>query len=391
MAHAQGNVRSFVRGEGNYLIDADGRRIFDAVSSIWTTVHGHCHPAIVAAIARQAAVLDHATLLGARHPLAEELAARIAALTGLDHVLFAGDGASAVETALKLAVHYWQEQGEPQRTRFVHLVHAYHGDTAGAMSVSDIGVFKQRYGALTFETRAYDGCDSLEGDDLAAVIVEPIVQAAAGMRIVPREAYDAVRASRALLIVDEIATGFGRTGTMFAYEQLSIRADVLCLGKSLSGGTLPISATVVNKRIFDAFTGRYDESKQLFHGHSFAGNPITCAAALANLQLFSDEKTLDRLATLTGELAMHLELLRSHPNVVAVRNTGLMIGIEIDAQRIGAEDAPTPAWRVAAELYRRGYFTRPIGQTIQLVPPLSSTPDELAAFCRNLHDILDTR
>jgi adenosylmethionine-8-amino-7-oxononanoate aminotransferase len=161
MAHAQGNVRSFVRGEGNYLIDADGRRIFDAVSSIWTTVHGHCHPAIVAAIARQAALLDHATLLGATHPLAEELAARIAALTGLDRVLFAGDGASAVETALKLAVHYWQEQGEPQRTRFVHLVHAYHGDTAGAMSVSDIGAFKRRYGALTFETRAYEGCGSL--------------------------------------------------------------------------------------------------------------------------------------------------------------------------------------------------------------------------------------
>lgn len=389
MAHV-GNVRSFVRGEGNYLIDAQDHRIFDAVSSIWTTVHGHCHPQIVAAIARQAAILDHATLLGATHPLAEELAARIAALTRLDQVLFAGDGASAVEAALKIALHYWQERGEPQRTRFVHLVHAYHGDTAGAMSVSDIGAFKGRYGALTFETRTYDACGPLAGEDVAAVIVEPIVQAAAGMRIVPRGAYDAIHAAGALLIVDEIATGFGRTGTMLAHEQLSIRPDIVCLGKSLSGGTLPISATVVNKRVFDVFTGRHDDMKQLFHGHSFAGNPIACAAALANLQVFGEEKTLDRVAILTRELAGHLELLRLHPGVVEVRNCGLMIGIEIDREHVDAAEAPTPAWRVAGELYRRGYFTRPIGETIQLVPPLSSTPDELAGFCANLYDILDT-
>jgi adenosylmethionine-8-amino-7-oxononanoate aminotransferase len=381
--------RTFVRGEGNYLFDSSGRRLFDAVSSIWTTVHGHCHPAIVEAIARQASHLDHATLLGATNPVAEELAERLSALLGMDHAFFASDGASAVEAALKMALHYWQNAGQPRRTRFVRLIDAYHGDTSGAMSVSDIAVFKSRYGAVTFEAYPYDGDPAvLARDDVAAVIVEPIVQAAAGMRIVPPQRYAPLRGMPPLLIVDEIATGFGRTGTMFAHEQLDVRPDIVCVGKGMSGGTLPLSATVVRESIYDAFRGAHGDMKHFFHGHSFAGNPIACAAALANLDLFEVERTLERAALIIDALRPALEQLAANPAVRDVRYFGLMIGVEIDGEQIGKRDALSPAWRIADELYRRGHFTRPIGDVIQLVPPLSSTVEEVKRFTGDLHDVL---
>jgi adenosylmethionine-8-amino-7-oxononanoate aminotransferase len=381
--------RTFVRGIGNHLIDAHGRRIFDAVSSIWTTVHGHCHPHIVDAIARQAAQLDHSTLLGASNPVAEQLAERLAALLNLQYAFFAGDGASAIEAALKMALQFWRNAGEPQRTRFVHLVDAYHGDTAGAMSVSDIALFKTRYGPVTFETLAYAGdVSTLEGDDIAAVIVEPIVQAAAGMRIVAAERYQPLADMTPLLIVDEIATGFGRTGTMFAHEQLDLRPDIVCVGKGLSGGTLPLSATVVNERVYDAFRGPYGEMKHFFHGHSYAGNPIACAAALANLEIFETETTLAHVTDLAAIIQPQLARLRALHCVRETREAGLMIGVEIQPREIRAGDAPSPAWRVADDLYERGHFTRPIGDVIQFVPPLSSTQDEVRAFLGDLIELL---
>lgn len=374
--------RTFVRGEGNYLIDARGKRVFDAVSSIWTTIHGHCHPVIVGAIAQQAAQLDHATLLGASNPVAAELAARLAALLHMDYAFFASDGASAIEAALKMALHYWQNEGQPQRTRFVRLVDSYHGDTSGAMSLSDIAVFKSRYGALTFETLAYSGDTAvLERDDIAAIVVEPIVQAAAGMRMVPRERYATLRNLTPLLIVDEIATGFGRTGTMFAHEQLDLQPDIVCVGKGITGGALALSATMVRERVYNAFRGASSELKQLFHGHSYAGNPIACAAALANLDVFESERTLERAALLAYELQPSLERIARSPQVGEVRAAGLMIGIEIDA----------PAWEIANGLYERGHFTRPIGQVIQLVPPLSSTLEELQRFLTDLDELLAAR
>jgi adenosylmethionine-8-amino-7-oxononanoate aminotransferase len=381
--------RTFVRGEGNCLVDSRGRRVFDAVSSIWTTVHGHCHPYIVEAIAKQAAALDHATLLGASNPIAEELAERLAALLNLDYAFFSGDGASAVEAALKMALQYWRNAGEPQRTRFVHLIDSYHGDTAAAMSVSDIGVFKSRYGAVTFETLSYDGDVSvLEADDVAAVIVEPIVQAAAGMRIVPAARYEPLATMQPLLVVDEIATGFGRTGTMFAFEQLDLRPDIVCVGKGITGGTLALSATVVTERIFDAFRGPYGEMKQFFHGHSYAGNPIACAAALANLDLFEKETTIAHVMDLAATIQPQLARLRALDGVRETREAGLMIGIEIDERRVHSAGVVTPAWRIAERLYERGHFTRPIGDVIQLVPPLSSTQDELRSFLGDLIELL---
>lgn len=370
--------RTFVRGEGNYLYDASGRRVFDAVSSIWTTIHGHCRPEIVDAIARQAALLDHATALGATNPVAEELASRLCALAGLNYAFFASDGASAVEAALKIALQYWQNVGEPQRTRFVRMTDGYHGDTVGAMSVSDIAVFRDRFSCVTFETFAYpDAAAALARDDVAAVIVEPMVRAAAGMRVVPRSAYAALEGIAPLIVVDEIATGFGRTGTMFAFEQTPLRPDIVCLGKGITGGTLALSATLSSERVYDAFLAQPEEGRHFFHGHSYAGNPIACAAALASLDLFESDRTLERAATLAEAAARRLVALAAFPQVRATRQAGLMIGVETASAR-----------RVAAGLYERGHFTRPIGDVVQFVPPLSSQIDEIDAFFEALTEEL---
>ncbi len=308
-------------------------------------------------------------------------------LLNLDYTFFSGDGASAVEAALKMTLQYWRNAGESQRTRFVHLVDSYHGDTAGAMSVSDIALFKSNYRAVTFETLSYGDVHVLESADVAAVIVEPIVQAAAGMRIVPEAAYEPLRDLVPLLIVDEIATGFGRTGTMFAHQQLDLRPDIVCAGKGITGGTLALSATVVRDHVYDAFRGPSSEMKQFFHGHSYAGNPVACAAALANLDLFERETTLAHVTDVSAAIQPELARLRTHPAVRETREAGLMIGIELDNRHLRAEEAVTPAWRVANELYERGHFTRPIGDVIQLVPPLSSTLEELQNFLGDLGEL----
>ncbi|MHB8195926.1 MAG: aminotransferase family protein [Vulcanimicrobiaceae bacterium] len=376
------SARTFVRGVGVELEDARGARLFDATSSIWTTIHGHGHPAIVEAISRQAATLDHATTLGASNPPAEALAQRLCALTGLDHAFFSADGASAVEAALKMALQYWANLGEPERTRFVRFVDSYHGDTTGAMSLSDIGLFKAPFGAITFETLPYDAmARCLARDDVAAVFVEPLVQAAAGMRLVPIANYAALRGARKpLLVIDEIATGFGRTGTMFAYEQLGIRPDLLCVGKGLTGGTLALSATLVSERVYAAFLAQYRDGRHFFHGHSYAGNPIACAASLASLDLFQREDTLERARSLAAGFSPRLDRLRTHPSVRQVRAHGLMVGIELHAERLDARGAISAAWRVANQLYEQGHFTRPIGDVIQLVPPLISELATVEAF-----------
>jgi len=362
------------------LEDARGRRVYDAVSSIWTTIHGHCHPRIVEAIARQAATLDHATLLGATNPVAEELAERLCALAGMDRAFFASDGASAVEAAIKMALQYWQNAGQPHRTRFVRLSDAYHGDTIGAMSLSDIALFKSRFGSVTFETQRYDASAPL-GEDVAAVIVEPLVQASAGMRLVPKEAYERLKGLEALLVCDEIATGFGRTGTMFAFEQIGVSPDIVCVGKGLTGGAMALSATLVGQSLYDVFLGAPDEFVHFFHGHSYAGNPIACAAALASLSLFEAEGTLERAQGIAARARAHLENLRSSPHVREVRQAGTMIGIELQE----ALGRPT-----ADALYEAGHFTRPIGDVIQFVPPLCSTDREVDTFFESLGNVMLT-
>jgi adenosylmethionine-8-amino-7-oxononanoate aminotransferase len=379
MREFDGAARTFVRGEGTVLIDGRDRRLFDAVSSIWTIVHGHCHPRIVEAIARQAAILDHATALGATNPVAEELAHRLCAATGMDRAFFASDGASAVEAALKMALQYWRNAGAPERSRFVRLSGAYHGDTIGAMSVSDVERFKAPFASVTFETRSYDDPAAF-GADVAAVIVEPLVQAAAGMCVVPAASYARLRGIEPLVIVDEIATGFGRTGTMFAIEQLDFEPDLLTLGKGITGGTLALSATLASARVYGAFLGANAEFKQFFHGHSYAGNPIACAAALASLALFEEEATLANAARIAEKARARLASLQAHRLVREVRQAGTMIGVELRAEAIDARDAASPAWRVAGGLYERDVFTRPIGDTIQFVAPLSSSPGDVDGF-----------
>lgn len=388
--------RTFVRGEGCTLVDARGRRVFDAISSVWTTIHGHCHQHIAEAVARQASRLDHATALGGANPPAITLAERLADLTGLERVFFSSDGASAVEAALKMSLQYWQNIGQPRRRRFIRLANAYHGDTIGAMSVSDIPLFKERFSSVLFESVPYAGAaGALGAEDVAAIIVEPTVQAAAGMRIVPPSDYAPLRFGRTranarpLLIVDEIATGFGRTGPMFAFAPLGLEPDILCLGKGLTGGTLALSATLAREWIYDAFLGEFAAGRHLYHGHSFAANPIACAAALASLELFEREHTLANAATSAEALKDRLAPLASHRAVREVRRAGLMCAIELETSFLTLDDERSRAWAVADRLYERGHFTRPLGDAIQLVPPLASTIEELASFTSSLHAVLD--
>jgi adenosylmethionine-8-amino-7-oxononanoate aminotransferase len=380
-------ARTFVRARGTTLNDARGRRLFDAVSSIWTIVHGHCHPAIAEAIARQARALDHSTTLGASNPRAEELADRLCALTGMDYAFFASDGSCAVEAAIKMALQYWQRAGEPQRIRFVHLTDAYHGDTTGAMSLSDIGLFKGRFASITFESRSYTDASAFESD-VAAIIVEPVIQAAAGMRLVPPALFERLQGIEPLVIADEIATGFGRTGTMFACERAGLQPDIMCVGKGLTGGTLALSATLVRERIYAAFLGDPDERVQFFHGHSYAGNPLACAAALASLELFERERTLECAQRIARRIKRHLETLRAHPFVREARQAGTMTGIELRAEAIDRAGSPTPGWRVCDALYERGQFTRPLGDVVQLVPPLCSADERIDAFFEALSGVL---
>ena len=367
-------ARTFVRGDGNYLEDARGRRVFDAVSSIWTTIHGHGHPRIVEAIALQASTLDHATSLGATNLPADELADRLCALTVTDAAFFASDGASAVEAALKMALQYWQNAGEPKRTRFVRLAGSYHGDTVGAMSVSDIAVFKARFGAVTFETYAYDDAASaVAQDDVAAVIVEPLVQAAAGIRLVAAERYEPLRAMRPLLIVDEIATGFGRTGTMFAHERLGLHPDLICVGKGITGGALALSAVLARQPVYDAFLGAPADLKQFFHGHSYAGNPIACAAALGALETIERENLAGRAAEIgTRVLPKLRDLAESVPAVGDVRGRGAMLALEF-VEPGGKTPSPTMAAAVAKYCHERGVLVLTCGtysNVIRLLPPL---------------------
>jgi adenosylmethionine-8-amino-7-oxononanoate aminotransferase len=384
MGAFRASERTFVGASGTTLVDACRRRTFDAISSVWTCIHGHCHPRIVEAISSQARRLDHATTLGATNPAVEELAERLCAVAGMSRAFFASDGASAVEAALKMALQYWRNVGEPRRTRFVHLRASYHGDTVGCMSVSDIAAFRGNFQAVCFETLTYDeACTTLERDDVAALIVEPIVQAAAGMRIVPPAAYDALRlAGRPLLIVDEIATGFGRTGTLFAFSKLGLRPDLLCVGKGITGGTVALSATLTSEEVFEAFlSDSPSDLRHFLHGHSYAGNPIACAAALASLALFEEEKTLERVEASARYLERLLPGLRADERVAEVRQAGLMCGIVLREESLPPRPrSATKMWGVADEMYRRGQFTRPIGDVVQLVPPLVTTHDELDRF-----------
>jgi adenosylmethionine---8-amino-7-oxononanoate aminotransferase len=377
------------RAEGSELIDGEGRRYIDGVSSLWCNVHGHRHPGIDTAVAAQLERVAHSTMLGLSHPGGAELAARLVELApaGLDRVFYSESGSTAVEIALKIAFQYQQQRGgqHARRTSFVHLREAYHGDTIGAVSVGGIDTFHAAYRPLLFPAHAAEPGDAADlervlarhEEEIAATIVEPLVQGAAGMLVHPPGYLRAVRELcdrfGVLLICDEVATGFGRTGTMFACEQEGVTPDLLCLGKGLTGGYLPLAATLAAERIYEGFLGAPAERRTFFHGHTYTGNPLACAAALANLEAFAEERTLERLGPKIELLAELLAEVAAMPEVAEVRRCGTMTGIDL-----GEHDPELRlGHRVTLAARRRGAIVRPLGDVVVLMPPLSISAEEL--------------
>ena len=377
------------RAQGTNLYDREGRVYIDGVSSLWCNVHGHRHPAIDAAITEQLGRVAHSTMLGLSHEPAIELAERLLAIVpdGLTRVFYSDSGSTAVEIALKMAYQWWVQRGEPQRTGFVCLENAYHGDTLGAVSVGGIDTFHSLYRPLLFDTwrtRAgvpdhLEGLLAAHGEQVAAVVIEPLVQGAAGMLMQPDGYVRAVRELcdrfGVLLICDEVATGFGRTGAMFACELEGITPDLLCLGKGLTGGYLPLAATVATEAIYEGFLGPADSGRTFFHGHTFTGNPLACAAAIATLETFERERTMEAVGSKVELLRRLLaDRVAALPAVAEIRQRGLMVGIELKAR--AAEDRLGHQVTLAAR--RRGAVIRPLGDVIVLMPALAIADTDLS-------------
>jgi adenosylmethionine-8-amino-7-oxononanoate aminotransferase len=377
------------RAEGADLIDSDGRRYLDGVSSLWCNVHGHGHAGIDAAVTDQLGKVAHSTMLGLSHPGAAELAGRLVDLAppGLSRVFYSESGSTATEIALKMAFQYQQQRGGQhlRRTSFVHLRDSYHGDTIGSVSVGGIDLFHSTYRPLLFATHAAEPGDAADlervlaahEEEIAAVIVEPLVQGAAGMLLHPPGYLRAVRELcdrfGVLLICDEVATGFGRTGTMLACEQEDVAPDLLCLAKGLTGGYLPLAATLATERIYEGFLGAPEEYRTFFHGHTYTGNPLACAAALANLDAFENERTIERLQPKIALLRELLDEVEAMPEVAEVRSRGFMVGIDLGEH----DPALRMGHRVTVEARERGAIIRPLSDVVVLMPPLSISESDL--------------
>ena len=399
------------RARGSYLIDTAGRRYLDGVSSLWVNVHGHGHRIVNARIREQLNKLEHSTLLGLSNTPSVELAQKLTAIApkGLAKVFYSDNGSTAVEAAIKIAYQYWQNTGRKQKKYIAHLANSYHGDTLGSVSVGGIDLLHKVYRHLTFPTIAVDFPDCYRAPkgkrypdyafecldrfeaklkkrhgQIAAFVVEPIVQGAAGMIMWPKGILKRMaglcRKYDVIFIADEVATGFGRTGMMFACEQEGVAPDILCLAKGITAGYLPLAATLTTRKIFDGFVADYKEQKTFFHGHTYTGNPLACAAAMANLEVFEREKTLAKLAPKIKFLNRKLEMFYNLLHVGDVRQRGFMAGIELVRDRKTQEPYP---WqekigvRVCEEVRRHGVILRPLGNVIVLMPPLSMSVEEL--------------
>ena len=405
-----------VRAEGVYLYTEDGRRILDGISSWWVNIHGHSHPKLNAALAAQARELEHVLFAGCTHRPAVELAERLLQLLprGLTRIFYSDNGSTAVEVALKLACQYWRNRGQPQRRTFVTLHHAYHGDTVGAMSASEDSLFTQAFTPLLFPvarahapycyrcplglTRATCQIDCLGdlerhlqegGDSIAGVLLEPMLQAAGGMIVGPAEFLAGARRLcdqyGTLLIADEVLTGFGRTGRMFACEHAAVRPDLVCLSKGLTAGYLPLGATAATETLYEAFLSE-DRGKTFFHGHSYTANPLACAVGLASLDLFRENAVLDRVGALERQLRAGLEPLGRLASVGDVRTIGGVGIVELESESPGYLDQLGP--RLAAAFLERGLLLRPLGNVLYFMPPYAITEGEVEWVLAQITEVL---
>jgi adenosylmethionine-8-amino-7-oxononanoate aminotransferase len=381
------------RGDGNYLIDTDGRHYLDGISSLWVNLFGHRRREIDDAVRAQLDQIAHSTLLGLGNVPSIELAEELVAIAppGLRRVFYSDSGSAAVEIALKIAYQYQQQRGHTTRRRFLALENAYHGDTLGAVSAGGIDLFHQIFHPLLFHVEHIaPKIELLEAalakPDLAAFIVEPLVQGAAGMLLHPpgflKTARELCTRHGVVLICDEVATGFGRTGTMFACEQEQVAPDLMCLAKGISGGYLPLAATLATDEIYDAFLGAYADKKTFFHGHSYTGNPLACAAGLASLEIFRRDRVLEQLTGKIERLSQRLAALPRR-NILEIRQRGMMVGVElVRADRTPYDYAEAIGARVCAAVRKRGVILRPLGPVVVLMPPLSITDEEIDLMVR---------
>ena len=398
-------------GKGNYLIDTDGNRYLDGASSLWVTVHGHNRAELSRAVTSQLRKIAHSTLLGLTNVPAIELAERLVEITpkGLTRVFYSDNGSTAVEVALKMAYQYWTLKGRASKKKFISFTGAYHGDTFGSMSVGGEGVFTDRFKPYFFDAlrapypycyrcsikKEYPSCKiACLGEfekiikknhrSVAACIIEPVVQGAAGIIVSPKGFLKKIRSLcrkyDVLFIADEVATGFGRTGEMFACDTEGVRPDLMCLAKGITGGYMPVAATLTTEKIYRTFLGRFEEYRAFFHGHTYTGNPLGCAAAIANLDIFKKEKTIKKIQPKIRELAKGLEGLRSLPHVGEVRQKGLMAAVELVRDK-KTKRRHQPKSRVGhnvcMEARRHGVIIRPLGDVIVLMPPLSITEGQI--------------
>ncbi len=405
------------RGDGVRLTDAGGNSYLDGNSSLWLNIHGHNRPELNAAINDQLGKIAHSTLLGMGNVPAIELAERLTAIApgDLAKVFYSDSGATAVEIGLKIAHAYWRRVGRQEKSGFLSFRNGYHGDTVGAMSVGGIDLFHDEFGPLLFpvERATYPHAYRFEGteqecsdacmagvheilnrkaDTLACAVVEPLVQGAGGMITMPEgflgRLASLCREYEVLLLADEVATGFGRTGRMFACDHEGVQPDLMAIGKGLTGGYLPVAATLTTDRIYDAFLGEHSQMKTFFHGHSFTGNQLGCAVALASLDLFQKDRLVEKVQASTAQVAELLKPLAELPHAGDVRQKGLMVGIELVEEKASKRSYP---WEQAmgARVCRRardlGMITRPLGDVVVFMPPLVTGRDDLAAMAGMLH------
>ncbi|MCX7991012.1 MAG: adenosylmethionine--8-amino-7-oxononanoate transaminase [Proteobacteria bacterium] len=409
-------------GRGSFLYDDRGNKYLDAVSSLWVNVHGHNNGRLNRAIKNQLSKIAHSTLLGLANEPSALLAERLVKIlpAGLDKIFYSDNGSTSVEIALKMAFQYWQHKGNDKKTKFAYLKESYHGDTIGAVSVGGIDLFHSIFKPLLFQGfklptpycyrcdfgREKDNCNKeclskakeilrTNKDYIAGLIMEPLVQGAAGMIThfdgFLKEIEETCKDLGILLILDEVATGFGRTGKYFACQWEEVTPDMICLAKGITGGYLPLAVTAVKEEIFNAYLGEFKDFKTFFHGHTYTGNPLACAVAIENLKLFEEKNLINRVQKNTRYLKKKLDMFNNHKNVGEIRQRGFMVGIEIVKDKESKEIFPAQdkvCYKISMNSRKYGVITRPLGNVLVMMPPLSIKRPEIDMMCEGIYKSL---